>query len=122
MCHVKETLMTLAHNACQARHSKRDYLGDYRAILRLFLRMRFRRLFELPHKVVIVLAGTQAAHCGNSTPEPFWARGRQRAWLHLHPFFRSFGCSSPNWEVGMQHVLPCTHESSTWGGHVRFMR
>lgn len=50
MCHVKETLMTLAHNACQARHSKRDYLGDYRAILRLFLRMRFRRLFELPHK------------------------------------------------------------------------
>lgn len=46
----KRDLDDAGHTACQTRHSKRDYLGDYWAILRLFLRMRFRQLFELPQR------------------------------------------------------------------------
>lgn len=37
-------------------------------------------------------------------------------------FSGSFGYSSPNWEVGMQPVLSCSHESCTWLGRVQFMR
>lgn len=46
--------MALAHIACQTRHSKGDYLGDYWAILRLFLRMPFGDYLNYLTKVVII--------------------------------------------------------------------